>query len=320
MIWHGICVLCLLLGSIAPGEVLAQRWILVYAGGSNHLHQSASNIEHLFYSQLGSSSRRLFDGVVYLDTRSPSGHNLLSWASGPPDPSDYASYLDTLMSPRGALAIADSISRSHSDTLLVALMIPYPLGKVTRSPASDSRVTFIASYIARAESLYASRHFQSLRLWGFYWLPENVSPNDTAIVQHFTTIVHWHGLRALWIPYYLATLTPRWRNLGFDSAILQPNYYMGDSIGPERLDSALSRAMAWGMGLEVEFDRRLLTEPKYVARLNRYMEVLESGKGREHIQVVAVYDGAGALWDLAGARDEELKAVYGRLVHLLEAR
>ena len=312
--------LLLLLQATSPPRAFGQRWVLVYAGGINHRGHSVTNFERLLYAQVHSSIQRsLFDGIVCLDTHSPSGHNFLSWRPGPPEPRDYDAYLDTVLASGGALADVDSVVRAHSDTLLVVLMIPYPLGKVTHSPPGDSRIGFIARYLERAESLFAARNFRALRLKGFYWLPEDVSESDTAIVQHFTTMVHWHGLQALWIPYYVAKLARRWHNLGFDAAFLQPNYYMNDSLGPARLDSALARAATWGMGLEIEFDRRLLKQPQYRPRLSTYLSALETPAGRR-LKGVAVYEGAGALRDLAGADDDNLRQFYKRVVEVLEQR
>ncbi len=310
----------LVLQASSPARAPGQRWLLVYAGGANHMGHSVANFQRLLYSHVnGSIPRRLFDGIVCLDTHSPSGHNFLSWRAGPPEPRDYDAYLDTLLSTRGPLADADSVVRSYSDSLLVVLMISYPLGKVNHVPPWDPRIAFMARYLDRAESLFAARNFRALRLRGFYWLPEDVSESDTAIVQHFTAMVHWHGLQALWVPYYVAKLAPRWRRLGLDAAFLQPNYFMNDSLGPDRLDSALVRATAWGMGLEIEFDRRLLTQPQYRPRFTSYLDALETPAGRL-LQGVAVYDGAGALPELAAAQDEGLRQLYRRLVEVLQRR
>jgi hypothetical protein len=146
-----------------------------------------------------------------------------------------------------------------------------------------------------------------------------VTAPDSGIVQHFSELVHWHGLRTMWIPYYGSPMAPRWRQLGFDAAFLQPNYFVIATATPARVDSALTDAAAWGMGLEIEFDRRLLTDPQFQTRLGPYLDAMQSGEAAS-LAGVAVYDGGGVLWDLAASKDATLQALYRRLVTSLRSR
>ncbi len=289
-----------------------QRWMLVYAGRGRPY--GAEQFQHMLYP--AGANHAIVDGIVTLDLASPAGHSFTSWAKGPPSPADYSAYLDSLFASGSPLAIADSIARAHADTLLLAVMVPYPLGKVRRSPPADSRITFLGDYLARADSLFVGRGYHALRLWGFYWLPEAVSGGDTVIVQRFTALVHWQGLKALWIPTFLGGSELDWRRLGFDEACLQPNYFFSPAVQAIRLDSAVNRAIAVSMGLEIEFDKRLLTDTVFRRRLEPYLAALERGAGRE-VRNIAVYDGAGAMDQIAKSQDSYLAALYRRLVAIL---
>jgi Domain of unknown function (DUF4855) len=296
-------------------RVYAQQWMLVYAGRGRAY--GARQFTHILYP--AEARHAIFDGIVTLDGDSPRGHSFTSWAKGPPLQSDYWEYLDSLFAPGGPLRTADSIAQAHADTLLLAVMVPYPLGKVQRSPPGDPRISFIGAYLTRAESLFAARQYHALRLWGFYWLPEAVSAGDTLIVQRFTTLVRWQGLKTLWIPTYLGGGAMDWRRLGFDRAYLQPNYFFYPDVQATRLDSAVNRASALAMGLEIEFDKRLLADTVYRRRLEPYLAVLEGQSGKD-LRSIAVYDGAGAMDQLAGSEDPYLKALYGRLVSIIVRR
>jgi hypothetical protein len=136
------------------------------------------------------------------------------------------------------------------------------------------------------------------------------------IVQRFTTLTHWQGLRALWMPTFAGGSELDWRRLGFDAAFLQPNYFFYPAVSAARLDSAVGRALAVEMGLGIEFDKRMLTDTVFRKRLEPYLVMLEQGSGRT-IRNIAVYDGAGAMDQMAVSQDPYLSALYRRLVRRL---
>ena len=295
--------------ALAVSPILGQRWVLVYAGHGRHY--GADQFQHMLYPE--GTKHPIFDGIVTLDISSPQGHSFTTWAKGPPSIADYWAYLDSLFSPGSPLTVADSIVRAHTDTLLLAVMVPYPLGKTSRSPPTDPRIGFLGDYFARAESLFTARGYRALRLWGYYWLPEAVSIGDTVIVQRFTTLAHWQGLKTLWMPTFLGGSEFDWRRFGFDEAFLQPNYFFYPAVPATRLDSAVSRALAVEMGLGIEFDKRLLTDTVFRKRLEPYLTALEKGPGRA-IRNIAVYDGGGAMDQIAVSQDPYLTALFRRLV------
>lgn len=307
--WPKTIASAVLVSVLGVSPVLGQRWILVYAGHGRHY--GAEQFQHMLYPE--GVKQPIFDGIVTLDISSPQGHSFTSWAKGPPSTGDYWAYLDSLFSPASPLSVADSIVRAHSDTLLLAVMVPYPLGKTGRSPPSDSRIGFLGDYLTRADSLFAARGYRALRLWGYYWLPEAVSGGDTVIVQRFTTLAHWQGLKALWMPTFVGGSELDWRRLGFDAAFLQPNYFFYPAVSATRLDSAVNRALSVEMGFGIEFDKRLLSDTVFRKRLEPYLVALEQGPGST-IRKIAVYDGAGALAQIAVSQDPYLSALYRRLV------
>ena len=79
---------------------------------------------------------------------------------------------------------------------------------------------FLDEALARWKAL-APRH---LKLWGFYWMNEGISRSDEAIVKATADLVHARGYGLHWIPWFRAPGLEKWRELGIDFAIVQPNY------------------------------------------------------------------------------------------------
>jgi len=291
-----------------------RRWALIYPAGQGHPRYASDLLQSVLYADSEGRPIQLFDGVVCLEVTSPLGHSFQNWKKGAPPQADYAGYLDTLLAPNGPLARADSIVGSHGDSLAVTIMVPYPLGKAT--PQSDERTAFLEWYLGRADSLFKARSFGHLHLWGFYWLGEGISRNDTLVVQHMSQIAHTRGFKTMWIPFYTSELASKWRDLGFDVAFLQPNYFFTPSLDASRMDSAVARAKQWGMNLEVEFDHRLIDDTLFSGRLDPYLEAI-SRMGEKTFPDIAVYDGAGALYKVQRSKSPQGKGAYRRLVVLL---
>lgn len=306
-------LLSLAMVGVAHGQGL-RRWALIYAAGRGHPRYASDLLESTLYTDSSGHSARLFDGVVCLEVTSPLGRSFQNWQKGPPGREDYAGYLDTLLAQNGPLARADSVVGAHGDSLAVTIMVPYPLGKATAQ--ADERTPFLEWYLGRADSLFKARGFGHLRLWGFYWLGEGITRNDTLVVQHMSQIAHARGFKTMWIPFYTSELAERWKDLGFDVAFLQPNYFFTPSLDASRMDSAVARATRWGMNLEVEFDHRLVDDSQFAGRLTPYVEAITEA-GAKTFPDIAVYDGAGALYKLQRSGTPRGKRAYRRLVELL---
>lgn len=305
--------LMLAMTGVAHGQN-PRRWALIYAAGRGHPRYASDLLESTLYADSAGHPIRLFDGVVCLEVTSPLGHSFQNWQKGPPGREDFSGYLDTLLAPNGPLARTDSIVGAHNDSLSVTIMVPYPLGKATRE--SDERTPFLQWYLNLADSLFKARGFAHLRLWGFYWLGEGISRGDTLVVQHMSQLAHKSGFKMMWIPFYTSELAPKWRDLGFDVAFLQPNYFFTPSLDVSRMDSAVARAIRWGMNLEVEFDHRLVDDSLFAGRLNPYVEAITEA-GSEAFPNIAVYDGAGALYKLQRSGTPQGRRAYRQLVELL---
>ncbi|MEA4862881.1 MAG: DUF4855 domain-containing protein [Victivallaceae bacterium] len=99
--------------------------------------------------------------------------------------------------------------------------------------------------------------YPDLHLWGLYWMREDIGvdkPNISAAAE----MLHRENLKLLWIPYFRAANWNRWKEFGFDVAIMQSNYAftnyaMGGNSRRNRVDLCAKLAKAHDMGVEIEF-------------------------------------------------------------------
>jgi len=244
---------------------------------------------------------------------------------------DWREYIDTILAPGGAMARLDSavaiVERSlgrRGQLYDVAIMIPYSnyqmdtlryQGTLYTLGEPRSGAALVAAYVSDVKTGFRARGFQHVSLRAFYWLHESIEGTDTAVVPEVAKRVHAEGFQFLWIPFFDAPGWRRWQALGFDYAWLQPNYFIVLALPALRVDSAIARARAFGMGIELEFDRRLLSSTaQYEDRLGTYLSRLRAAPD---LRTLAVYDGAGALIVLSRAPDWWSQCLYRRIVDVL---
>jgi hypothetical protein len=322
-----------------PAQTPDTRWVLVYACDGPPQWRQFTRRQLVPYVAAVDTAWRasawFSNGAVFLALHARNGHRFATWIPGTAaDGSDWESYLDCLLGPGGAFDRLDSALTDAERTLArrglyrVAVMIPYPdsnLG-VTRFGGSeynlaalDGRLRMIDAYTREVAARIAARRGSQLTLDGMYWLHEDAYPRDSGLVHAAAQAVHRRGLRFLWVPYYgeASGGWPRWRALGFDQAWLQPNYFFSRDVPATRLDSALARARSAGMGLEIEFNGRLLEDPGYADRLLPYLMAIK-GDSVARRGSIALFDGGGALLALAASRDPLYRALYGLLVQVMQ--
>ena len=101
-----------------------------------------------------------------------------------------------------------------------------------------------------------------------------------------------------------------WKEYGFTYAFMQPNYFFDDSIPESRLKEACEIVVENGMGLEIEFDGKVLetSEYKWGYRLRDYMRYTENYGVWEKSKLV-YYQGSWAVkWmkDSSNSLDNKL--------------
>jgi hypothetical protein len=262
-----------------------------------------------------------------------SGRYYMPWTNGVPSTgNDWTQYLDSLFAKGGPLARVDSAAGlvaaavgDSSRRIGLSIMVPYPdptgdtlrFESHTYSMKSDKdRAAVVEAYLHEVRRRLDGARLAHARFVAFYWLNEGIRAVDTALVPRVAAAVHALGDSIIWIPSFRAAGSLQWRALGFDEAWLQPNYFFDLNIATTRIDSALTMAHDAGMGLEMEFDRRLFSEWRYADRVEPYIAALENTPELRN-RSVSMYEGGGALIRLSGSREPWQRALYARLTQAL---
>ena len=323
-------------GAGPVAQIGPDRWILIYKGGWPRPAYSVGDLVHLVsVVDTGGKPRSwLCTGALLLELRATSGRNYYPLPDGPPaDGDDWTKYLDSVFARTGplvhldsAVALVDAAVGTPGRRFAIAIMIPYPHsrsdslrfnGQSYLLSSDLGRAAAVSAYVHEVERRFNELKPQHLLFQAFYWLNEGVTSLDSGVVRKVGAEVHRLSAQFLWIPAFGATGAAQWRVLGFDQAWLQPNYFFHPDVPATRLDTAVARARAAGMGLEIEFDRRMFTSWQFRDRLEPYLAVLEDARDLR-AGPLAIYDGAGALYVLAGSKDGWHRALYERLVAVLQ--
>jgi Domain of unknown function (DUF4855) len=158
---------------------------------------------------------------------------------------------------------------------------------------------------------------KELDLAGFYWVAEQ-SSSTKDIFPELAQAVHARGKEFFWIPsYHVNTPLGDWKSFGFDEAWLQPNFFFHPELSPARLQNACDFARAHGMGLEIEFDPRMITDPSvYEPRFHAYLDAF-TRNGVNDGAAMAWYEGGGALYRLSASENPKLRGDYDELAQFV---
>ncbi|MCC6728322.1 MAG: DUF4855 domain-containing protein [Chthonomonadales bacterium] len=215
----------------------------------------------------------LFDAFLFLIQTTPDGART---EYGATRRSGWQYHLDRWFAPgRDLHALDDAIERAAArlgappSPRSVMLSIPYPSPEVRDFDDIDGdgrgedlatgpgRRAVLHWYLDEARRRFREARFRHLRLWGFYWMREDIGPGDAAAVRQAADEAHAGGQRLLWIPWYRADGWNGWRERGIDVAVLQPNYAFaasthGGRVRRNRLAVAADLARGAGLGVEME--------------------------------------------------------------------
>ena len=197
-------------------------------------------------------------------------------------------------------------------------------------------------YIDETRNRFRALQCQYLELAGFYILSEELNlPYDVplncqykrweTIIPAVADYVHASGEGLYWIPYHLAPGYKYWKELGFDQAWMQPNWYWDLYYGDHPFSKTLEAVKDYGMGMELEFEYSCIYNempegttgpdgagnpvfhrsdvPALQERVRTYMKNYKGaglfGKGS-----IALYSGSNALTQLATSPVPEDQALY----------
>lgn len=202
-------------------------------------------------------------------------------------------------------------------------------------------------YMDLCRDCFQQLRFRHLELAGFYILSEDL-PLDPAfyksagqtcdsadtwnwnhknweeIIPHMAAYAHSCNEGLWWIPYHLAPGYKVWKQLGFDMAFMQPNYYWDHDQVSHPLPATKEALQRYSMGIELEFEYSLVASvmadgrsgpdgegnatfyakdvPLLRSRVRDYMQAYKDTGLYGEIPV-AVYSGTDAWHQLATSAD-----------------
>lgn len=266
-----------------------------------------------------------------------SGRSYVGEKEKPSNQADWQEFADKLFEQEHQLAALNEAVRIQKERLndpsyrakvILTTVYPSPFqkafgdvdgdGKVEnldpRSVGSEvslrNRVAVARWFLNQLLQRWKDARYEHLELIGFYWLPEAVmhqnSEEEEAVVMETSRLIHEAGYRFLWIPFVQSDGYRDWERLGFDVAMMQPNYAFNE-VDKSRLDQTAVLAKQYGLGLEVEkhwdSDER---------RLQQYSEYLDAGArtGFMSESVVGYYQGVKDFGAAAFSSYEGLRELY----------
>jgi len=308
--------------------------VLVFTGGYGELGtwKQEDFLPHVGYvSQDGVIRDRMFDTIQFMPYP-----NLPTTSEG------WESYIDNLFEPGRQLdALNEAMLEMNKrrGTLVldravesVILALPYPSPKqndfgvvvenqdslsfdpsrVGEEMAARYRKQAVEWYLDKLLKRWNEADFRFLKLEGIYWYHELIdesAPKERELVRDVSRMVHDRALRFYWIPYFGSPGLADWKELGFDYAFLQPNFYFDKTIPVERMEVALATANKYGMGVEVEGDTKMLTD---IGFYRMYYNQLIAGHklGIDRNKIHAYYFGSKGLLHAYRSKDPNIRAIY----------
>jgi hypothetical protein len=286
--------------------------MLAYVGGGAwDVDHFAPYVAHL--DREGRPTDWFYDSFLFLMYGgAPSGG---SYYNGTATLADWKFYLDLLFDPEHCLAALNtSVARAgeklgdNARVIPILIMIPYlsrtfqKFGdcdgdNVAENPAQDAdRIKAFRWLVDEFRRRFHPEDFPHLKLWGFYWMNEGITGADEAVVRATADYLHSLNLGFHWIPWFRAPGVERWRDLGFDFVIMQPNYaFMNVPQGAvaadeDRLAQNAFLAETLGMGVEMELDSATERDPGQRLELQAYLNHgVSEASGYMHRAVGAYY-------------------------------
>lgn len=287
----------------------------------------------------------MFDSFLFLPyttSGAPSGGMYYCDTTKPTIMSDWIYYLDNTFDPVYNLTALNT-TVGNVRTLLgdpaykakVEITIPYPtptatdFGDVDGDGISEN-LTFLADrekvikwYVDQVISRWTAADFANLELVGLYWYEEQadfqVNDDEAEMLSYAGNYIRGQGKVFNWIPFYQSMGFAEYDSLlGFDEAIMQPNYCF-TTYPEEVLGEAADIIKHLGMGIEIEIHWNALTDPAYI---DKYYSYLNYGvtKGYMTGAVHAYYQngGPGTFYDSCVSTDPLIRDIYDQTYNFIK--
>lgn len=315
---------------------------LIYQGGIERLDWNKEQLApHVSWINPETMHEEwLFDGFLFIEFKDFRG-NLFAKGYGGETASKPVLewFLDRIFEKNVAVdaldhVVGETISRIGAPPTVrkVILTVPEPIrgykdwgtlnGKALDFDIQEDRVASVEWFIDRLLARWETADFKNIELAGFYWVAEEMGEDDTDLIRKTGKYISEKGKHFYWIPWFGAPGAPNWKELGFDAAYQQPNYFFKTTVPVSQLDEACHLAREKNMGLEMEWDARVWeNKQEFLPRMSEYLNRFEN-EGVLRYAAMAHYMGGSGLYKMLPEieKDKDVKDMYIRYCSIISAR
>ena len=304
--------------------------VLLYSGGSHRNYKWDEELvePYVTYKDRSGKEHWMFDSFLFLEIHNGEGK---SFASGyqpvPANQQDWKKLVDHYFQSRYCLGALNRSIESAKERIgkptekrKVVIGIPEPIktqtvwgslsnGLMLDFSISSNRVSACKWYIDYTRQKFSELNYENIELAGFYWIAEEAT-NTRAILKEICSYLNDLKYSFVWIPYNNSDGAFDWKQLSFNYAYYQPNYFFNDSKPISYLNKACEDANKYGMDMEIEFDDRALAgSGNWGYRLENYMNAFKE-YGIWKNRRIAYYQGGTTLYKLSKSTDYNDNLLY----------
>ncbi len=313
---------------------------LIYQGGTHRIDWTKEQFKpYLTWTNPDTQKEEwLFDGFLFLEFKSNTGHMYAKgYGAKPSNKEEQLWYLDRIFEKGKAVyaldeALGETIARLGQPPIprRVVLTLPEPIigtenwgeldGKEINFDRVEDRIAAVKWFTDQLMAKWDEAGFKNVELAGFYWVAEEMGDSDQTLMKAIGEDIRSRGKRFYWIPWWSSPGSKVWQELGFDVAYQQPNYFFTLTVPDDRVKIACDFGRDHGMGMEMEWDERIMSDTSnFARRMTGYLDGFEKA-GVWETAAVAHYMAGHGMIALSQNEKPEVRALYERLCRILAAR
>ncbi len=314
--------------------------VLLYCGyqGDYDVSYVQNTAEEMLYyvgyvDKEGNVTDTFFDAFQFSPLRgaTPSGGILNESGKTQTIKSDWEYYLDSVFDTEyncGAIETAmeqvKAATGKTDATVSMVLTMPFPtignkpFGDINGDGADEycrnrgEQLAIYEWFFDQVEARLAERNYKNIRFGGYYWEQEGLSMEEDylSLVKTVGERIHARGTNFFWIPFLYGNGFDMVRELGFDSAVMQPNYAFLDYIDERFLGELDVELRKFGLGMEIEIHWDAPTSSDYLAR---YYGYLNGGYSLGYMNAANAYyqnSNPGTYYNMAKSTSPKLRNIY----------
>ncbi|OGO89414.1 MAG: hypothetical protein A2Y15_05495 [Clostridiales bacterium GWF2_36_10] len=345
--------------AFSAGVEGAQEMALLYCGypGTYNISYVQNTVDQMIYyagyvNKDGMITDTMFDSVLFcpFQQNGPSGNKIEKSKTAVSLMSDWLYYINNMFDKTynvSALEVAlNQVMNATGKTdckMKIFTGVPFPNisstpfgdingdGKVEYCRNTEEQMAIIKWFMDEFISRFSVMGYKNVIPGGFYWVQESLDasnlPAEKDFVHAVSELCHERNVYFYWIPSLLGNGFDSASELGFDCAMMQPNYNFltcekdGKRIlyADEKMFEEVNEVIKkYGLGVEIEIHWNALnssgTSPAQDEAIRCYYTYLDAGYALGYINDAAhsyyQNSGPGTYYNCAVSKVNKLRAIY----------